>query len=50
MQFSITYDAIGKEWHIRNNRNALCVKLPTRQIHDFFDAYEHFFNDPDSKQ
>ena len=46
MKFTIDYDKSTKEWHIRNNRNALLVKLPTRQIFDFFDAYEHFFNDP----
>ena len=46
VKFYVEYDKSTKEWHIRNNRNALLSKLPTRQIFDFFDAYEHFFNDP----
>ena len=49
MKFTIDYNKSSKEWHIRNNRNSLLVKLPTRQIFDFFDAYEHFFNDPKHK-
>ncbi len=49
MKFTVDYDTYSKKWHIRNNRNSLLVKLPTRQIFDFFDAYEHFFNDPKAK-